>query len=184
MRWAPCWKGLRVLEDACAHCRSAVGCRASSTPTTCFRRRSCVLIRQSAAFEARRRRSSWHGCGVFWHTCWPIRSADTTAPKGAIRNSNEHWNSSSSDPRSGPSGARGADEQSQPASSPPRAGGAAWPRRWSGCPTLRARFCCSGTSRTSASPRLRSRMDRTLDGVKNLWIRALARLRREVAFRL
>jgi RNA polymerase sigma-70 factor (ECF subfamily) len=30
-------------------------------------------------------------------------------------------------------------------------------------------------------PEIARRMDRTLDGVKNLWIRALARLRREVA---
>ena len=31
-------------------------------------------------------------------------------------------------------------------------------------------------------PEIARRMDRTLDGVKNLWIRALARLRREMAF--
>jgi RNA polymerase sigma-70 factor (ECF subfamily) len=31
-------------------------------------------------------------------------------------------------------------------------------------------------------PEIARRMNRTLDGVKNLWIRALARLRREVAF--
>jgi DNA-directed RNA polymerase specialized sigma24 family protein len=31
-------------------------------------------------------------------------------------------------------------------------------------------------------PEIASRMGRTLDGVKNLWIRALGRLRREVDF--
>ena len=77
--------------------------------------------------------------------------------------------------------AGGADEQSEPASSPSRAGGAA--RRGDGAASrLRSRGLVLRHFEDLSFPEVANRMGRTLDGVKNLWIRALARLRREVDF--
>ena len=54
------------------------------------------------------------------------------------------------------------------------------PRRWSGCPPRLARSLTLRHFQDLSFPEIARRMGRTLDGVKNLWIRALARLRREV----
>ncbi len=86
-----------------------------------------------------RARNSWHGCEASWRTCWPIRSADTTAPRGATRSSNAHGIRARAilgGVHPLPSRRRRAAPASESSATSGRCGS---PRRWTGFPPRLAR---------------------------------------------